>query len=84
MVSLSVGAFSQRETVGCEHKLAPVSGNRLQAIPAFARTWLEGRIGTQKVEIVAVRVAASDRQHAASQHIGNRVRDVRRVAWIGD
>ena len=31
MISLSVGAFSQRETVDCEHKLAPVSGSRPQA-----------------------------------------------------
>ncbi len=30
-VSLSVGAFSQREMVGCEHKSAPVSGSRRQA-----------------------------------------------------
>ena len=40
----------------------------------------EGGIGAQEVEIVAVLIAAGDRQHARSQHILDRVRDVRGIA----
>ena len=76
MISRSVGAFSQREIVGCEHKSAPVSGSRPQASLK--------RIGPQKVEIVAVWIAAGNRQHARSEHILDCVRDMRRVARIID
>ena len=31
MISRKVGAFSQRDMVGCEHRSCPVSGNRPQA-----------------------------------------------------
>ena len=30
-ISRKVGVFSQRDTVGCEHRSFPVSGNRPQA-----------------------------------------------------
>ena len=45
---------------------------------------LEGWIGPQKVEIVAVGIAAGNRKHARSEHILDGVGDVRRVARIVD
>ena len=42
------------------------------------------RIGPEKVKVVAVWIAAGNRQHACSQHILHRVGDVRRVARIVD
>ena len=45
---------------------------------------LEGGIGAQPVEIVTVGIAAGNRQHAGPQHILHGVRDVRRIARIGD
>ena len=77
MISRSVGAFSQREMVGCEHRSAAGVGQ------ASARQ-LEGRIAAQPVEVVAVGIAAADRQHAGAQHIGDRVRDVRGIAPVGN
>ena len=74
-ISFSVGAFSQREIVGWEHKSAPVSGS-----PSASQ--LEGWIGPEEMEIVAVRVAAGHRQHARSEHILDGVGDMRRVARI--
>ena len=38
MISRSVGAFSQREMVGCEQRSPPVSGSRPQA--SFAGYYL--------------------------------------------
>ncbi len=77
MVSFSVGAFSQRETVGCEHKSVPVSGSRPQAS-------LNAGSERRKSKSLAVLVAAGDRQPARSQHILDRVRDVRGIARIGN
>ena len=45
---------------------------------------LEGRIEAQPVEVVAIGIAAANRQHAGAQHIGNRVRDVRGIAPVGN
>ena len=39
---------------------------------------------SQPVEIIAVGITAGDRQHAAFQYVLDRVRDVSRVARIGD
>lgn len=67
MISRSVGAFFQREMVGCE-QTEQTSGLQL-----------EGRIVAQPVEVITIWIAAADRQHSGSQHIGDRVRDVRRI-----
>jgi hypothetical protein len=45
---------------------------------------LEGRITAQPVEIVAIGIATADRQHAGSQYIGDRVRDVRRITPVSN
>ena len=45
---------------------------------------LEGRVAAEPVEVVAIGIAAANRQHAGAQHIGDRVRDVRRIAPVGN
>lgn len=45
---------------------------------------LERRIETQPIKVIAIGIAAGNRQHAGSQHILKRVRDVRGIARIGD
>jgi hypothetical protein len=42
-----------------------------------------GRIEAQPVEVVAIGIAAANRQHAGAQDIRNRVRDVRGIAMVG-
>jgi hypothetical protein len=54
MGSSNDGAFSRRETVGCEHRSVPLSG--------AARGRLEGRVAPQPVEIVGVLIAVGDRE----------------------
>jgi hypothetical protein len=44
---------------------------------------LEGWIAAQPVEVVAIGIAAANRQHASSQHIGDCVRDVQTIAPVG-
>ena len=77
MISRSVGAFSQREMVGCEQRSLPVSGSRPHAS-------LKAEIEAQPVEVVAIGIAAANRQHAGAQDIRNRVRDVRGIAMVGN
>jgi hypothetical protein len=55
MGSRNDGAFSQRETVGCEHRSVPLSG--------AARGRLEGRVAPQPAGIVGVLLAAGDREN---------------------
>lgn len=45
---------------------------------------LESEAAAQPLEVVAIGIAAADRQPAGAQHIGNRVRDVRAIAPVGD
>jgi len=44
----------------------------------------ERRIGAQSIEIVGVLVAATDRENARADHVGDRVGDARGIAPIGD
>jgi hypothetical protein len=76
MISRSVGAFSQREMVGCAEVTAAVRQ------PSAGQ--LECRIEAQPVKVVAIGIAATNRQHAGAQHIRNRVRDVRGIAMVGN
>ena len=59
-----------------------IAGNAKDGKPSAGE--FEGWIGAQKVKIVAVGIASYDRQHARSQHILNRVRNVRRVSRVSD
>jgi hypothetical protein len=45
---------------------------------------LEGRIKPQPVEVVAIGVAAANRQHAGAQDIRDRMRDVCGIAMVGN
>ena len=45
---------------------------------------LEGGIAAQPVEVIAIRVAAGDRQHAPFQYVLNCVRNMRPIAPVGD
>jgi hypothetical protein len=67
----------------------PARDGRLRAqVPAgvgqASARQLEGRVPAQPVEVVAIRVAAPDRQHAGAQHIGDCVPDVRGIARVGN
>jgi hypothetical protein len=78
-----VDDFAQRR------RILPARDGRLRAeVPAgvgqASARQLEGRVAAQPVEVVAIRIAAADRQHARSQHIGDRVRDVRRIAPVSN
>ena len=77
MISRSVGAFSQREIVGCEQRSRPVSGSRPHAS-------LKGRIPAQPVEVIAIGIAAADRQHAGAQYVRDRVSDAQQITPIGN
>jgi hypothetical protein len=44
----------------------------------------KGWIAAQPVEVVAIGIAAANRQHASSQHIGDCVRDVQTIAPVGN
>ena len=44
---------------------------------------LERGIGTQKIQIVGVLVAAGNGEHASADHVGERMRDPRGIAAIG-
>ena len=57
------GRFSQRDTVGCEHKSAPLSG---QPPASQLETWIDPQV----IEVVGILVAAGDSQHAGTQDIG--------------
>ena len=74
IASFSEGAFSNRDSVGCEHRFAPVS-----AAPASE---LESGINAQSVEIVGIFISAGNRQDAGADHVRQRVRDAQRVAAI--
>ena len=75
--SLSVGAFSQRE-------MGRLRAQVLAGVGQAAARQLEGRVRAQPVEVVAVGIAAADRQHPGSEHVGNGVRDMIGIARIGD
>ena len=45
---------------------------------------LEGGIGSKRVEIVGVLVAAADGEDASPDHVGEAVGDPRRIATVGD
>ena len=62
ITSRRVGAFSQREMVGCEQR----SGS---AVGQPSARQLEGGVAAEPVEVVAIGIAATDRQHATAQHI---------------
>jgi hypothetical protein len=42
------------------------------------------KAGSKPVEVVAIGIAAANRQHAGAQDIRDRVRDVRRIAVVGN
>ena len=44
---------------------------------------LEGRIGAQRIEVVAVLIAGRDRHHARRRHVGVGVDDARGIALVG-
>ena len=71
------GAFSQRETVGCEHRSPPLSGSRPQAS-------LNAGITAQAVQVVGVLISAGDRQHPRPQDRRHRMGDHGRRARIVD
>ena len=77
IISRKLGAFSQRDMVGCEHRSRPLSGSRPQAS-------LSPGIAAQMVEVVGVLLAAGDGQDAGAQDIGQRVDDASRIARVGD
>ena len=77
MISRSVGAFSQREIVGWRAKIT--AGVRQPS----ARQ-LEGRIPAQPVEVIAIGIAAADRQHAGAQYVRDRVSDAQQITPIGN
>ena len=77
MRSRNEGAFSQRETVGCEHRSAPVSGS----LPAGE---LERRVAAQSVEIVAIFVAAGDCENPGTQNIGQPMDNPAGIAFVRD
>ena len=66
----SVGTFSQRDIVGCEHRSSPLSGKRPQASlkPGSSPA-------AQMIEVVSVLITASDREHAGTQNVADAVRD---------
>ena len=70
--SCRVGAFSQRETVGCEQRSRPVSGKRPQASEA------------QPVKIVSVFITAGDGKDPGAQDLGKQMDDPVRIALVGD
>jgi len=68
-------------------RILPARDGRLRAeVPAgvgqASAGQLEGRITAQPVKVIAIGIAAADRQHAGSQHIGDCVRDVRRITPV--
>lgn len=70
------GAFSHRDTVGCEQRSVP-----LGQPPAGQ---LEAGIDAQMVEVVGILVAASDGEDAGAQDVGDAVRDQQRIALVLD
>ena len=60
------GRFSSRLIVGCEHRSSPLSGK-----PPDRH--LEGRVGAQRVAIIAVGIARRDQQGAEADHLGERM-----------
>jgi hypothetical protein len=64
------GMFSNRLTVSCEHRSAPLSGGA-------ADRPLEQGIETQGVAVVGGVVAAGDGQHSETQDPGERVDEQR-------
>jgi hypothetical protein len=69
--------FSSRLMVDCEHRSAPLSGQRPTA------SFRSGS-PSQPVEIVAVLVAAADRQRARLDQLDQRMLDPARIATIGE
>jgi hypothetical protein len=70
-------------------RVLPARNGRLRAeVPAgggqASACQLEGRIVAQPVEVIAIGIAAADRQHAGSQHISDRVRDVQRITPVSN
>jgi len=63
-----------------QRRLRTQVGARVGQPPASE---LEGRVDAQGVEIVGVLVTAGNRQDASAHHVGQRVRDARRIAPIG-
>jgi hypothetical protein len=76
MISRSVGAFSSA-------RWSAASRDPWRC-RAGVRTPAEGHVPAQPVEVVVIGIAAADRQHAGAQHIGDRVRDVRGIAPVGN
>src|SRR4051812_7966456 len=62
--AVTVGRFSSRDMVGCEHKSAPLSGPRPRAIL---------KAGSQRIAVVGVRVAGRDQQGAKADHLRDRM-----------
>jgi len=75
-ISRKVGAFSQRDMVGCEHRSSPVG----QA-PASE---LEGGVLAQMIEIVRIFIIAGDGENARAQDTAERMGNRQGIAWIGD
>ena len=76
IASFSEGAFSSRDSVGCERRW-----RRVGQPPASE---FEGGINAQGVKIVGVFVAAGDRQDAGANHVRQRVRDAQRSRRSGN
>jgi hypothetical protein len=72
MASLSDGAFSSRDSVGCEQRSAPESGNRPQA---------SLNAGSVR-QIVGVLITAGDGVDAGSDHVGAGMADAAGIAMV--
>ena len=67
--------FSSRDSVGWLIRSAPLSGARPHGD-------LQGRIGAQRIDVVAVLVAGRDHDHPRHRHLGVAVPDAGRIAVV--
>ena len=79
----------EADNLAQRRRILPARDGRLRAQvrPAVGQAsarQLEGRVAAQPVEVVAIGIAATDRQHAGAQHIGDRMCDVRGIAPVGN
>jgi hypothetical protein len=80
---------SEANDLAQRRRILPARDGRLRAqvlaaVGQASARQLESRVAAQPVEVVAIGIAAADRQHAGAQHIGNRVCDVRCIPSIGN
>ena len=75
-ISRKVGAFSQRDMVGCEDRSSPVGQARASE--------LEGGVPARMIEIVRIFITAGDGENARAQDTAERMGNQQGIAWIGD